>query len=214
MLQNIIWDWNGTLLDDVWAVVEATNYSLQGYGVHELSIADYRRMFKRPIKSFHDALVGRPLSASEWQSIDRAYWSYYDKVFPTVQLASGAPEVLATADSMGLRQSLLSMTANERLETDVRRHGLERYFSLIEGRRPGDSDRKAMLLARHVLELDVYPESAVLIGDTIDDASSAKAVGVNHILVAACSFESGDRHSEVNWVASTLGDVIKLAATY
>lgn len=209
-LEHIVWDWNGTLLNDLWAVVEATNHSLKDYRVSKLSIADYRRTFRRPAKAFHDDLVGRTLSESEWQAIDQNYWRHYDTLLSRIQLTPTSSDTLGEIDSIGLRQSLLSMTPDERLVPQVAQYSIGRYFRLIEGRRSGDGTRKALLLARHLQNLGIYPASAIVVGDTTDDFLSAKAVGAGCILVTAYAFEDEDRHFEADCVVSTINDVIEV----
>src|SRR5215204_338563 len=53
-IRNIIFDWSGTLVDDLPAVWRATNYVLSKAGRTELSLEQFRREFCLPLQDFFD----------------------------------------------------------------------------------------------------------------------------------------------------------------
>jgi phosphoglycolate phosphatase-like HAD superfamily hydrolase len=213
MVACIVWDWNGTLLNDLWAVVDATNYSLRNYGARALATDDYRRVFRRPVKTFHEELIGRTLSPEEWRAIDQDYWRRYDDLFPRTALATHARSLLSLLRNRGLQQTLLSMTSHDRLRRSVIYHDLVQFFTRIDGRGEQDGDAKLATLKRHVDGLHLDPREIYVIGDTVDDALSASELGLKYVLVAACSFEGLDRLLEVSEVAETLTDAVRLILT-
>ena len=59
MLKNkkhIIFDWNGTLVDDAWIFVDILNVLLTTRGLKVITIKDYRNKFCFPIKLFYKNL--------------------------------------------------------------------------------------------------------------------------------------------------------------
>ncbi|MGZ4961641.1 MAG: HAD family hydrolase, partial [Limisphaerales bacterium] len=50
MIRNIIFDWSGTLVDDLPAVLKATNYVLEKCGVETMSRDTFRKEFCLPFK--------------------------------------------------------------------------------------------------------------------------------------------------------------------
>ncbi len=57
MIRNIIFDWSGTLVDDLPAVWQATNHVFQKAGVPELTLEQFRTEFSLPFKGFYDRFV-------------------------------------------------------------------------------------------------------------------------------------------------------------
>lgn len=54
---HVVWDFNGTVLDDVEAGIRAVNDLLVARGLPCIADADaYRRVFRFPIKSYYEAL--------------------------------------------------------------------------------------------------------------------------------------------------------------
>ena len=54
MIRNIIFDWSGTLVDDLPAVLKASNFVLAQSGKPEMSLATFRAEFALPFKKFYD----------------------------------------------------------------------------------------------------------------------------------------------------------------
>ena len=55
-IKYIIWDWNGTLIDDAWLFVELMNTELQYRGLPLINIEDYRQNFTFPVKKYYENL--------------------------------------------------------------------------------------------------------------------------------------------------------------
>ena len=61
-MRHVIWDWNGTLVDDLPIVVDAVNASLAGIGAGPIVADDYRDHYTRPVRVFYDRLLGRAVT--------------------------------------------------------------------------------------------------------------------------------------------------------
>ena len=57
MIRNIIFDWSGTLVDDLPAVWEATNYVFKQAGLTEMTLDEFRAEFCLPFKKFYDKFL-------------------------------------------------------------------------------------------------------------------------------------------------------------
>ena len=51
--KHIIWDWNGTLINDAWLFVDVMNNILQKRDMHIITIKKYRDIFGFPIKNYY-----------------------------------------------------------------------------------------------------------------------------------------------------------------
>ncbi|HYA00783.1 MAG TPA: HAD family hydrolase [Candidatus Binatia bacterium] len=183
--RHVIWDWNGTLLDDAAAVIEATTAAFAEAGIAlAITEATYRRHFTRPIPLFYERLLGRAVEPEEWLLLDRGFHAHYGRLQERCRLAPGAREVLAEIRARGWTQSVCSMLPHQYLMPALERHRIRGYFSRVDGLR-GDERGGAKLahLNLHLERLAVRRSSTVLIGDTVDDALAARTAGIASVLV-------------------------------
>ena len=183
-VSHVVWDWNGTLLDDVNAVVEATTVAFREAGiVAPVTGESYRRSFTRPIKLFYERLLGRPVTAQEWAQLDHGFHDEYGRLQDRCELAAGAREVLTAIAARGWSQSICSMLPEELLGPAVEQHGIAGHFVRVDGLRGGErGGAKLEHLVAHLDHLGVTRSRAVLIGDTVDDATAACGAGIVCIL--------------------------------
>jgi phosphoglycolate phosphatase-like HAD superfamily hydrolase len=188
---HVVWDWNGTLLDDIAISVEAASAACQLVGGGPVVPAEYRRCFTRPVRSLYDGLLGRPVTDDQWHLIAETYHEQYNRRLPAARLRPETAAVLAGLAGRGATQSLLSMGEHEDLVALIGRAGLTGCFLLVEGARRQDrTSSKQVALERHlaaVRRLRVEPlhaDQVLLVGDTVDDGVAALAVGAACVLLA------------------------------
>jgi phosphoglycolate phosphatase-like HAD superfamily hydrolase len=182
---HVIWDWNGTLLDDARAVIAATTAAFGEAGIEAaVSEESYRRNFTRPIRVFYERLVGRPIGSEEWLRLDHAFHHRYRELSQGCGLTAGAREALELARRRGWTQSLCSMLPEEYLLPAVEGHGVTGYFVRVDGLRGGErGGSKLIHLAAHLERLGVMAGRTVMIGDTVDDAVAAGGAGLECVLL-------------------------------
>ena len=177
---HLVWDWNGTLLDDFALVLKATNDSLAEIGGPVLTADQHRTGFRRPVIEYYASVLGRPVTPAEFAALDR---SFHDRYRQGVTSCALAADALAAIDEWPTTQSLLSMWAHVELVPEIERRDLTRRMLRVDGR-PGDTmgDLKAEYLDRHLTALGYQPKDCVLIGDCVDDADAAELVGAHCVL--------------------------------
>ncbi|MFF2747823.1 HAD family hydrolase [Kitasatospora sp. NPDC058048] len=179
---RIVWDWNGTVRDDLGDHVAALNATLPALGGRPVSVDTYRSQHRVPIRSFYDHLLGRSISDEEWATNDAAFLAVLDQ--RPVQLRSGVRQVMLGLRARGIRQSLLSLAPHERLLHEVQQVGISQLLDRIDGRIGPSVSTKAPALAAHLAALgpDIDPAHVIVIGDSADDAVAARAVGAVPVL--------------------------------
>ena len=55
-IHHIIWDWNGTLINDAWLFVEIMNEELKDRKLPLITVKDYRKHFTFPVKKYYENL--------------------------------------------------------------------------------------------------------------------------------------------------------------
>ncbi|GAA4926968.1 HAD hydrolase-like protein [Streptomonospora halophila] len=183
---HIVWDWNGTLLDDNHANMAALNRVCSEFGRDPVELDFWRTFFRRPLLDCYEELLGRSLAEEEWARLNRVYDDHYTELLPSCGLADGVPDILLDWRAYGGSQSLLSMASHDSVTTLVAQRALERHFARVDGRRFDTRDgSKSHHLAAHLAELDVDPSAVVLVGDIDDDGRAATEAGAHAVLVAA-----------------------------
>ena len=189
-MRHVIWDWNGTLVDDLEVVVDAVNTSLSAIGEGPIDADDYRDHYTRPVRRFYDRMLGRAVRDSEWAAIDETFHRTYVEHLHRVPLTHDAEEAIAAVAAAGATQSILSMWWHHDLVPEVTRRGLSDIMVRVDGNTEDAGESKARLLEHHlaVLDADVTP---VMIGDATDDALAGRTVGIPVIL-----YDGGSHHHE------------------
>lgn len=176
----IIWDWNGTLADDAEASRLATNDILKNHGKPPITMAQYYEYIDTPISKFYEHLFD--LNEVPMSVISEEFQIGYAKYFKG--LHSGVPELLALFNRMGVRQVILSSGNQNVILRDVKRLGILPYFEKILGADDLLAGSKLERGRAWVNAQKTAPENMVLIGDTLHDYDTAKAIGVSCILCA------------------------------
>ncbi|MEW2489731.1 HAD family hydrolase [Streptomyces sp. NPDC048411] len=209
---HLVWDWNGTLLDDNDAVVGATNAAFAEVGLEPLTLEQYREMYCIPIPRFYERLMGRLPTEAEWERMDGIFHRYYTEQRVACGLTAGAAELLAQWQLAGRSQSLLSMYVHEQLVPVVRGYGIERHFTRVDGRTGPSGGSKAQHMERHLSALDgISPERTVVIGDAVDDALAAAHVGAGAVLYTGGSHSRASLEAAGVPVVDSLAEAVELA---
>ncbi|WP_281174140.1 HAD family hydrolase [Hamadaea tsunoensis] len=182
-MRHLVWDWNGTLLNDMPLVVSSTNAALVAAGGLPTTEDEHRRDFRRPIIDYYGETLGRVLTQAEFARLDEVFHQAYKTGLETCDLAGDARTALGTWTGT---QSLLSMWFHDELVPTVDGFGLTANFRRVDGLKTGITGGfKAEHLIVHLKELGIDGSEVVMIGDSVDDADAAAAVG------AACVLYTG-----------------------
>jgi phosphoglycolate phosphatase-like HAD superfamily hydrolase len=184
-MTHIVWDWNGTLFNDLDAVVDATNEIFDSYGLARVDLDAFRAIYTRPIWACYERMLGRPLEDGEWERLDAAFHDSYHRMMERCRLAADARHAIDALADAGHSQSLLSMWHHDRLTVAVRDYGIGEVFRRVDGLRPEEAGgSKAEFMVRHLSRLGVDPAEVVAIGDSVDDAVAARHAGARAVLYA------------------------------
>jgi phosphoglycolate phosphatase-like HAD superfamily hydrolase len=206
---HLVWDWNGTLLDDLSLVVDATNRAFAAVGGRSVDSDEHRRTFRRPVAEFYAEILERAVDAEEFGRLDRIFHDAYRLGLTTTTLAADAMHALKSWTGS---QSLLSMWFHSELVPAVETYGLTGVFTRVDGLRTEiGGDLKAGHLARHLDELGVPGDRAVLIGDSLDDALAAESVGAAAVLYTGGFTHPSRLRASGLPVADTLVEAVEIA---
>lgn len=186
-MAHVIWDWNGTLLDDLPIVVEAVNACLRSQGAPSIDADTYRSRFVRPLNGFYEGLLGRPVDDDFLLELDNVFQDAYWDGFDDAELNAEAEEAIRSLASAGVTQSIASMLWHDMLVPTVGGFGLDEFMVALDGNRGTVGESKDQHMVHHVERLRrMYPElgrqTMTVIGDLVDDAGAARAADVGCVL--------------------------------
>ncbi len=188
MRTHVVWDWNGTLFDDVSAMYGAACEVFAARGLPAVTMSAYRAAYTRPISLFYSRLFGREFDPAEFPGLEQDFHAAYRSRMTPCGLAEGAAEALASWRGRGGTQSLLSMWRHAELLPFVEWFGIAGEFMRIDGLRGLGGGRKSAHLAAHLAALGLRPADVLVVGDSVDDADAAADAG------AACVLYDGGYH--------------------
>ena len=180
--RHIIWDWNGTLLDDAWLSVEITNQLMERRGMPAITHRRYQEVFGFPLEEYCIQL-GFDFATESFEQLSDEFIRVYEQRRLECQLQPNAVEVLQAVQRAGVEQSILSAYRQQTLEELISHFQLEGFFVRLTG---VDNDRGEGKIhnGKCWIEELSYPGAQVgLIGDTLHDWEVAQAMGVDCALV-------------------------------
>ncbi len=180
--QHLIWDWNGTIIDDVRVCVAVLNGILATYNKPLVTVEQYRREFDFPVIDFYSKL-GIDFSKISYDTIAKQYISQYNRKQYECCLQNGAMEVLKSISEKNIGQSILSAYNQQMLEEIVKYFGLFDLFDNIAGLSDYYAKSKLESGKALVKKLGLAGGSVLLIGDTTHDYEVAKQIGANCVLI-------------------------------
>jgi len=206
----ILWDWNGTLLDDTQAALDTLNIMLARRGREPIAMDYYRDRFAFPCRPFYEQ-IGMNVPDAEWDALAREYHEIYS-VQP-VRLNAETLAALEKVKASGARQSIISALRQDLLDEVTASYGVAPYMDCIYGTDNLDGssklDRALELMSVIAPKTGAMPD-VVLIGDALHDKEVADALGVRCILCAQGS-HAGWRLRKAAPTGETLLEAVDLA---
>ena len=129
---HVIWDWNGTLVDDAWLCVEIVNELLARRGLAPTTPYKYSEVFGFPLRTYYQR-VGFDLEGEDFAAMGDEFNVRYSQRRRECRLREGAREVLTALGRNGIEQSLLSAYDQVSLEEMVAHYGLRFHFAAVAG---------------------------------------------------------------------------------
>lgn len=200
MIRNIIFDWSGTLVDDLPAVWKATNYVLEQARREPLTLEQFRAEFCLPFRKFYERFVPDvPLPQLEvW--FHGSFRASQDSVVPLPH----AREFLEFCRARGVRMFLLSTVHTDHFKVQA---GTTDFGQFLERAYLGVPD-KTQMVHRILEENNLAPAETIFIGDMQHDIETARHGGIG-----SCAVLTGYnslpqlRESEPDLIVEHLGEL-------
>jgi phosphoglycolate phosphatase len=181
--KHIIWDWNGTLFNDVGLSLDLINGLLSKRGLPILTLKEYRDVFTFPVRDYY-CKAGFDFTMEPFEIVGKEWMDGYERRKYEGNLHDGTIGVLEKIASYGIGQSILSAYSQDSLEEIIGYYGLKKYFDHICGLDNIYATSKVQLGKDLMKKLEHGIGETLIIGDTEHDYDVAMEIGADCVLIA------------------------------
>ena len=197
-MKYIIFDFNGTVVDDIDLSLRAINHTAKKYlNRGPITIEEYKDVFTFPVKKYYER-VGFDFNKLNWEEVGQCWMDYYQEHQKEAPVFDGVVELLKENHKKGYKNILLSASRIDLLIKQTKELGIYEYFDEILGIDNIYASSKLPIGLKFMEGKN--SKDCVYLGDSKHDLEVAKAMGVRCILVAN-GHESKERllkiHDEV-----------------
>jgi phosphoglycolate phosphatase len=180
---GIIWDWNGTLLNDTELCVQTINEMLLKRNLQQLSVAEYKDVFSFPVKDYYQK-IGFDFITEPFEIPAREFIDNYNGRVHSCNLHENSITVLKYFQSLGIRQFILSAMKQDALDQCLEQQQISHFFEHVSGLDNHYAASKLENGQRLISGLNLNVSELVLIGDTVHDFEVASELGCRCVLIA------------------------------
>jgi phosphoglycolate phosphatase len=180
---TIVWDFNGTLLDDMQVCIDCMNIMLTERQLPSLDLVRYRNIFTFPVRDYYLSL-GFDFKKEPFEIPAHQFIDLYRANLHRAPLQADAVRMLQHFQRQGFRQIILSAMEQDFLEDTLKEKNIIHYFEKIAGIRNHLGEGKLQIARELVKNIRGKNEKLCLIGDTVHDFEVARESGIECILIA------------------------------
>jgi len=181
-ISNIIWDWNGTLMDDLDLCIKVMNVSLAKRNMRLLTKEYYREIFDFPVEGYYQRL-GFDFANDSFEKLSVEFIGNYNQYQYESKLFDKTESLLSALKNKGVKMYILSARDGEQLKKNLEHYKVFQYFEDISGLKDIYAHSKVENGLQLIENQKIKKDETVMIGDTIHDAEVAKKLGVNCVLL-------------------------------
>ena len=181
--KHILWDWNGTLLDDVWVSVKSINIILNRYKIDEITICKYLEIFTFPVIDYYKK-IGFNFEKDPFEKIGTEFILEYTKNQFLPNLHTNSLETLTKIKALEVPQSIVSAATQKMLDKMMKHHKLNNYFKYVVGQDNHYAYGKEEKVKKLIKIDKIKPSEVLYIGDTIHDFDVADNLRIDCLLLS------------------------------
>ncbi len=181
--KHIIWDFNGTILDDTELSFSVLSCQLKKYNLQKITKKEYREQFSFPIYNYYQKL-GFNYKKTSFNQVSNDFIKDYMKRLDEANLFPDIKTILATNYKQGRKQSILSAARYDHLIKYLNKLNINQFFNHIYGLSNYYAKGKFKIGKQLMQKLNLNTNNILLIGDTDHDLAVGDYLGINVLLIA------------------------------
>lgn len=188
-LKVVVWDFNGTIVDDVKMCYEIETRMLKERNMKTYTLEEYRDMFCFPVIEYYYKM-GYTFEKETYADISIEFNALYDSLFPTVGVMDDFLETITSLKERGLQNVIISASRQDKLLEQCRALGITQYFTHILGTDNLLGSSKIDIARKFMKEEQIVPEECMYLGDSLHDVETAEAMGIHNIKLISRGHQS------------------------
>lgn len=188
MIKNIIFDWSGTLSDDLISNYIAVMETFKKLGLEILTLEEFKKEFTLPYMEFYKKFK-KDVSKKRVKELYTKEIGLTDKSKPFLKVK----ETLKFLKQKKIKMVLLSSCLQKQLEEDIENYKFQNYFIDVNG----SVYNKVEAITEVIRRNNFKPEETIYIGDMTHDIDAGKKAGVITVVVSY-GYQSKEKLLEKN----------------
>lgn len=180
-IKHIVWDWNGTILNDMELAWSIMHDMLNKRGMPDITLQDYYEKLSFPISNYYEA-VGFNVKNESMEELSIEFVAGFNAGWRDCGLQPGILDVIEKLDKSGIGQSILSASRLQWLTEQAAYYDVAKYFPVMSGRDDYHAEGKVYLAENHIKKVGLKGKEMLYIGDTVHDYHVAEKMGAKCIL--------------------------------
>ena len=181
--KHIVFDWNGTLIDDAWVFVDVLNVLLKKRQLNQIDLNGYQEMFCFPLSKFYQNL-GFDVTSDAFNKLKEDFVFEYKKRQFLAKLFPDTLDALNNIKSQDMNLSVLSASNQKILSSLVNFYSIDHFFTHVSGVDNYEAAGKENLGLKLLKDLSESRSDIVMIGDTDLDYKVSQKLGIDCILIS------------------------------
>lgn len=196
-MKTYIFDYNGTIIDDVGIAVECENLMLKERGLSSgYTVEQYQDMFAVPMEDYYRK-IGYTFENETFADVAEEFTALYAEKFSKAKLCEGVMELLKKIQNSEDECVILSSCHEPLLIQQCQQLGISSYFQKIMGTDDCLAGSKTDIARKWLEKEGIRSEDCIYFGDTLADYETAQAIGIKNIILVSSGHQSYERLKKV-----------------
>ncbi|MGI6393477.1 MAG: HAD family hydrolase [bacterium] len=180
-IKSVIFDWNGTLVDDVWLSVKVMNKMLEKRGKKPITAEYYKSIFSFPVINYYREL-GLDVE-NEWDLISKEFIDIYLEDAEKLELFQDVVPVIKDFKEKSLTIGIFSAMEHSLLIKHTEHFKIPPFFDFIQGIEDHYAGGKIHLAQKILEKTELEGGEILFVGDTYHDYEVATEIGCQVVLI-------------------------------
>lgn len=180
MIKTVIFDLDGTLINSLEDLADATNHALAQEGFETHPLEKYRYFVGNGADKLVERALGKHNTPENFATVKAGFNAYYDAhCFDKTHAYEGIPELLEWLKEQGIQTAVLSNKPHEFVVQIVERLFAEHEFSVVLGNRAEFPTKPDPAQANYAIsQMQANKSNCLFVGDSGVDMLTAENLGV------------------------------------
>ena len=202
MIKNVIFDWSGTLSDDLTPFYNAAMLMFEKLGGKQISLDEFKKEFKQPYMLFWNQYFPKLTKEKEYELYKEAIYQVEEP-----KCYEGVREVIERLHALDIDMIVISSYLADKLISEAKNYGIFDFFKELNGNIYDKAEVIAGILARNGFD----PKETIYVGDTTHDIDAGKAASVRTVAIT-WGYQSEDqlRQAKPDHIITNISEVVQL----